>query len=371
MKKNKMLRTASVLLILVMLTTSIIGGTFAKYTTTGKVSDTARVAKWGVVINTSGALFSDAYAKKTDTGGNLPTAWNANPSADSITVAAGTEKANIVAPGTKSYANGLSFGISGKPEVAVEVSATIKAEDIFLKTGTYGVLVPATVSDAESLKKVINSNTDGGVYKAKTATPTTYEKLEESETYAAGTTYYILTNKVVLAENYFPVEYALEGQIKYGADDAKTAVKAAELLTSTLKATTTPAAPTAEGGDTNKDYKATYSEKKTFPANTDLGTAGPKFQDANLKWEWKFEKGDDDTAKTNNNAADTFLGDLIAARGLTGDHKFVFIATSGDTETVTELTFGTDEDYTVKSNDAVVANLRTSFDIDLSVTQVD
>ena len=47
MKKNRMLRLASALLILTLLTTSVIGGTFAKYVSTGSVSDTARVAKWG------------------------------------------------------------------------------------------------------------------------------------------------------------------------------------------------------------------------------------------------------------------------------------------------------------------------------------
>ena len=47
MKKNKMLRTAAILLVAVLLTTSVIGGTFAKYTTSQQTSDTARVAHWG------------------------------------------------------------------------------------------------------------------------------------------------------------------------------------------------------------------------------------------------------------------------------------------------------------------------------------
>lgn len=57
MKKNRMLRMASALLILTLLTTSVIGGTFAKYVSEGSVSDTARVAKWGVEIKTSGTLY--------------------------------------------------------------------------------------------------------------------------------------------------------------------------------------------------------------------------------------------------------------------------------------------------------------------------
>jgi hypothetical protein len=77
MKKNKMMRLASALLVLTLLTTSLISGTLAKYTTSGNASDTARVAKFGVVINTSGSLFSDAYVKKEESSGNTPAAaWN-------------------------------------------------------------------------------------------------------------------------------------------------------------------------------------------------------------------------------------------------------------------------------------------------------
>ena len=92
MKKNKALRAASALLVLTLLTTSIIGGTFAKYTSRGSVNDTARVAKWGVDITTSGALYSDAYAIAT--GDNLPATWtSASPDATQITVAAETQRA--------------------------------------------------------------------------------------------------------------------------------------------------------------------------------------------------------------------------------------------------------------------------------------
>lgn len=47
MKKNRMLRVAAVLLVAVMLTTSVISGTFAKYTTSATSEDSARVANWG------------------------------------------------------------------------------------------------------------------------------------------------------------------------------------------------------------------------------------------------------------------------------------------------------------------------------------
>ena len=47
MKKNKMMRLASALLIAVLLSTSVISGTFAKYTSSANATDKARVAYWG------------------------------------------------------------------------------------------------------------------------------------------------------------------------------------------------------------------------------------------------------------------------------------------------------------------------------------
>lgn len=47
MKKNRMMRLASILLVCVLLTTSVISGTFAKYTTSNNASAQARVAYWG------------------------------------------------------------------------------------------------------------------------------------------------------------------------------------------------------------------------------------------------------------------------------------------------------------------------------------
>ena len=66
MMKNKMMRAASILLVAVLLSTCAISGTFAKYVTTASGTDTARVAKWGVVITANGNLFNKTYAFKKD-----------------------------------------------------------------------------------------------------------------------------------------------------------------------------------------------------------------------------------------------------------------------------------------------------------------
>ncbi len=359
MEKNKSLRTASGLFILVLLTTCVIGATFAKYTTTGSASDTARVAKWGVTITASGSLYSDAYVANAE-GGNkdLPATWTAaSPSASTISVAAATRNDNIVAPGTKNEGEGLGFGISGTPEVAVNVKTTIAAEDIFLASGTYGVLVPATIDDDVSLKKTMAAN-GNKVYKVDSGS---YTKVASNSTYTAGGVYYVLTDEVTVNSGYFPVIYTLtEGTT---ANNAHTAVGIADVLAKKVE-------NSATNKETSNVFKASYESSQDFSANTNLGTAGPMLGGEKLTWKWEIEKGDDDTAKKNNNAADTILGDLIAARGVDSPGYVVVAVDATSDDAVTKLTYSTD-DYTVKKGNDVVANLRTKFDIKLEVTQVD
>lgn len=71
MKKNTMMRVASVLLVAVLLTTCAISGTYAKYVTSATSSDSARVAYWGFSGTTFSIedLFSTTYTnvKSNDT----------------------------------------------------------------------------------------------------------------------------------------------------------------------------------------------------------------------------------------------------------------------------------------------------------------
>lgn len=129
MKKNKSMRAAGGLMIATMLTTSIVSGTYAKYVTSGTAKDTARVAKFGVEVKAEGSLFGKNYLAATD---NTPTDADAG-----ITVKSENSD-NLVAPGTKS-ADGLSFSITGTPEVDVNVKIEVAntSADIFLLKGTY------------------------------------------------------------------------------------------------------------------------------------------------------------------------------------------------------------------------------------------
>lgn len=129
MKKNKMMRLASAMMVLTLMSTSVISGTFAKYVTSDSATDTARVAKWGVnVVATDQTMFSTSYigtdSKTTvEVGGGL------------------TDK--LVAPGTSRDAIDL-FSITGQPEVAVKIEISINdstKKDVFLKAGKYSNMI--------------------------------------------------------------------------------------------------------------------------------------------------------------------------------------------------------------------------------------
>lgn len=61
MKKNKMMRIASVLLIAVLMTTCAISGTFAKYVSEATGADTARVAKWAFNVGAANIAQTNTF----------------------------------------------------------------------------------------------------------------------------------------------------------------------------------------------------------------------------------------------------------------------------------------------------------------------
>lgn len=132
MRKNKMMRVASVLLIAVLLTTCAISGTFAKYVTTGGDEDSARVAKFGVTVKASGGLFDATYMAAEE---NTPGKGAADTDDIVLTVESKNGKDKVVAPGTQND-EGLTLSVKGKPEVDVKVKVAIEEyTDVFLKGG--------------------------------------------------------------------------------------------------------------------------------------------------------------------------------------------------------------------------------------------
>ena len=120
MKKNMMMRIASVLLIAVLMSTSAISGTYAKYVTSDSGVDDARVAKFGVVATVDGTLFAESYADVDN--GNTPS------DTEAVLTVVSSDTRKLVAPGTKND-EGMKFVLTGTPEVDVNVEFKFEAVD--------------------------------------------------------------------------------------------------------------------------------------------------------------------------------------------------------------------------------------------------
>ena len=111
-RKNHTLKLAGILLALVLVTSCFVGGTFAKYVTTGTGSDSARVAKFGVTVTANGTMFAKEYDTNTENvKGTI-----------AKSVVSSNDKEKVVAPGTSGKM--VSMTLAGKPEVAVNVRYT-------------------------------------------------------------------------------------------------------------------------------------------------------------------------------------------------------------------------------------------------------
>ena len=107
MKKNKMMRLSAILLVAVLLSLSVISGTWAKYVTSGDPAEqTVTVAAWGVTVET---VVAEAGV------------FNAGTGATETAVIVAAEANNyIMAPGTQVKL--FNFKLSGTPEVASKLT---------------------------------------------------------------------------------------------------------------------------------------------------------------------------------------------------------------------------------------------------------
>lgn len=116
MKKNRMMRLASLLLVLVLMTSSVVGGTFAKYTSKATASDTARVAKWEILVDTVNIAQETTQIISFDL---FSTIYDTDGGAAEDNVAA-----NLLAPGTK---GSFTVDITNNSEVDAQIKATLSA----------------------------------------------------------------------------------------------------------------------------------------------------------------------------------------------------------------------------------------------------
>lgn len=324
MKKNKAMRSASVLLVATLLTTSVISGTLAKYTTQDAAEDTARVAKWGVELQAIGNLYGDTYKDRIVTENDT-----------TATVQSVDKTADVVAPGTQN-AEGFTFSLKGKPEVDGTITTTIKSQNIFLKKGTYGIMIPVdsevvTAANFDELSGLYTKS--GNSYSAATA-------------YASTATYYTLEDYVEVSDDYYPVVYKLTGTTKTTTETETTKVDslnaAAEKLATQL----------GIGGSETTDSSmiTTYTGTKTFATNDDL--ADLRVDGETITWAWGY--GDatkvGDTADESDKA-DTILGLLENT-------------TEGEVVKLDGTSYGPLTEYDDYCLD-------TQFSIDITVTQAD
>lgn len=160
MKKTKFMRAALLLLVLTLITSCFVGGTFAKYTTSTTGNDSARVAYWGFdqAAATEIKLFDTTYDNGNVTSSNT----------DNV-IAPGTSKTSTFAFG---YTNNTAKNITA-PEVKynfkVDVTTTgttTKLDDNpsfkwTLQKGDEEVTKYNTVAELASAIKVLSGEASG------------------------------------------------------------------------------------------------------------------------------------------------------------------------------------------------------------------
>ena len=158
MKKTKLMRAALLLLVLTLITSCFVGGTFAKYTTSASSEDSARVAKWGFTANNSSVvltdLFKDAYDQNVQ------------------------GKADVIAPGTTNSANfKFEYNTTDNGATAPEVAYTFTVS-------TTGSEIADDIKNNPNIKWSL----DNGRWGTWTELLAAIEALDGDETsYAAGT----------------------------------------------------------------------------------------------------------------------------------------------------------------------------------------
>lgn len=152
MKKNIMMRLSALLLVAVLLTTCVISGTFAKYTTADSAIDKATVAAWGIKLKVAA---DDVLYDDLKTG-------------DEVTAVKVTSNA-LAAPGT--YQKLATVNLTGTPEVAYSITVDV---DLTLANWASGKADdPATTDVNESVYCPVVFTVDGAEYKIDATNKTT------------------------------------------------------------------------------------------------------------------------------------------------------------------------------------------------------
>lgn len=371
MRKNRMMRAASALMVAVLLTTSTISGTFAKYVTTNTATDTARVAKWGVELQVVGNLFGDTYANKA--GGNkITNDTDVNATVQSYNIVNGIAADDVVAPGTENT-EGFTFSINGKPEVSGQISIdTLEVQNIYLKEGTYGVMVPVEADAVTSI--TFDEFDEKTFYKID---GDNYVLAEAADADAPGITLYTLEDVVTLKVNddidnedyYYPVIFKLVGKNPLGDEEAESTLKDGTCKEDSLIRVADKLAELFETSSLDKNidagetkYNFAVEDVIEFDHNTLLSNL--HLGNVVLTWSWAFENGANDAEKKMFNGADTILGNLMAIDLGAYVNEIKVVKLTDLADTYTELDAAADANL----NDYC---LNLKFNLAITVEQVD
>ena len=299
MKKNWTMRVALLIVALTLITSCFVGGTFAKYVTGASYEDTARVAKFGVLLTIDGdSGFATKYATDDTTYKGAYTV-----EATDKVVAPGTpaglktetSETEVSQENNRAEATdenkALTFGISGTPEVAVRINIEFGKDfkDVVLPAGTYTdytQLVPFELEAVSADESAVVSEAPAAA-KADTAPEVgTYGYYETFE----------------LKKDYYPIIYTLkEGETVLAKGSLKDIV----------------------------DFVTAYSETADYAPGTVFNT------EFTLTWEWPFERGETEQEIALYDAADTYLGNVAA--GVITDANAVTEISFKLTITVTQI----------------------------------
>lgn len=127
-RSSMMVRLVAVLAVVMMFTMCFVGGTFAKYTSSGTGTDTATVAKWDIRVNGSEIATSDTFTFdlfQTITDSDLTSAENDIAPADGSIIAPGTSGKFSIAIQNLSQVNAtyaIDYTVTNTGNIPVEFS---------------------------------------------------------------------------------------------------------------------------------------------------------------------------------------------------------------------------------------------------------
>ena len=316
MKKTKVMRLLSLLLVMTLISTCAISGTFAKYVTRAEGEDQARVAKWGVLVSVEGNAFADKYAATDE-------AYLEDGGEYSVVSSVQGEK--VVAPGTSAEEADMALvaTVTGTPEVAARYTLEGKdIKDVSLKKGTYTDYTHLVKADDGTYGYTDTFTLD------KDYAPIKWNLVIEGK----GKTF----NVAEELYNALPAEYIAKaeayGLTKDGCSifDAITIIQKVAGNEGYKNIVEAALGQVVSGG---RNFELTYDKNTgAFKLSYDFDPNKEMDFTFTLSWEWAFENGEEIKDAEGNgtgifefDAADTYLGN-VAAGVITDDNASTTIA---------------------------------------------